>query len=172
MSSEYLLRKDASENAIKTTDLSSYNVIHIATHGTVNSEHPELSGLMLSQKPGTTDDGMLYNGEIYNLKLNADLVVMSACETGLGKISQGEGVIGLGRSLIYAGAKNIVCSLWQVSDASTSALMINFYTNLLKASKKEQMAFTDKLHNAKLKMISEGKFAHPYFWSPFIIIGK
>lgn len=172
MSSEYLLRKDASETAIKTTDLSSYNVIHIATHGTVNSEHPELSGLMLSQKPGTTDDGMLYNGEIYNLKLNADLVVMSACETGLGKISQGEGVIGLGRSLIYAGAKNIVCSLWQVSDASTSALMINFYTNMLKASKKEQMAFTDKLHNAKLKMISEGKFAHPYFWSPFIIIGK
>ena len=172
MSSEYLLRKDASETAIKTADLSSYNVIHIATHGTVNSEHPELSGLMLSQKEGTTDDGMLYNGEIYNLKLNADLVVMSACETGLGKISQGEGVIGLGRSLIYAGAKNIVCSLWQVSDVSTSALMINFYTNLLKAGKKEQMAFTDKLHNAKLKMISDGKFAHPYFWSPFIIIGK
>lgn len=172
MSSEYLLRKDASETAIKTADLSSYNVIHIATHGTVNSEHPELSGLLLSQKEGTTDDGMLYNGEIYNLKLNADLVVMSACETGLGKISQGEGVIGLGRSLIYAGAKNIVCSLWQVSDISTSALMINFYTNLLKASKKEQMAFTDKLHNAKLKMISEEKFAHPYFWSPFIIIGK
>lgn len=172
MLAEYLLRKDASETAIKSTDLRNYNVIHIATHGTVNSEHPELSGLMLSQKEGTTDDGMLYNGEIYNLKLNADLVVMSACETGLGKISQGEGVIGLGRSLIYAGAKNIVCSLWQVSDASTSTLMINFYSNLLKNSKKDGTGFTDKLHNAKLKMISDGKFAHPYFWSPFIIIGK
>ncbi|MBO4372230.1 MAG: CHAT domain-containing protein [Bacteroidales bacterium] len=172
MSAEYFLRKDASETTIKTSNLRQYNVIHIATHGTVNSEHPELSGLMLSQKPGTTDDGMLYNGEIYNLNLDADLVVMSACETGLGKISQGEGVIGLGRSLIYAGAKNIVCSLWQVSDASTSVLMTNFYTNMLKNSKKDQFAFTDKLHNAKLKMISEGKFAHPYFWSPFIIIGK
>ena len=172
MHAEYLLRTDASETAIKSTDLRNYNIIHIATHGTVNSEHPELSGLMLSQKPGTNDDGMLYNGEIYNLKLNADLVVMSACETGLGKISQGEGVIGLGRSLIYAGAKNIVCSLWQVSDASTSTLMINFYSNLLKNSKKDGTGFTDKLHNAKLKMISEEKFAHPYFWSPFIIIGK
>ena len=172
MHAEYLLRKDASETAIKSTDLRNYNIIHIATHGTVNSEHPELSGLMLSQKEGTTDDGMLYNGEIYNLRLDADLVVMSACETGLGKISQGEGVIGLGRSLIYAGAKNIVCSLWQVSDASTSTLMINFYTNLLKNSKKDGTGFTDKLHNAKLKMISEEKFAHPYFWSPFIIIGK
>ena len=172
MHAEYLLRKDASETAIKSTDLRNYNIIHIATHGTVNSEHPELSGLMLSQKEGTNDDGMLYNGEIYNLRLDADLVVMSACETGLGKISQGEGVIGLGRSLIYAGAKNIVCSLWQVSDASTSTLMINFYSNLLKNSKKDGTGFTDKLHNAKLKMISDGKFAHPYFWSPFIIIGK
>ncbi len=172
MSAEYFLRKDASENTIKSTNLKQYNIIHIATHGTVDTEHPELSGLMLSQKEGTDDDGMLYNGEIYNLQLNADLVVMSACETGLGKISQGEGVIGLGRSLIYAGAKNIVCSLWQVSDASTSALMTNFYTNMLKTNKKEQTSFSEKLHNAKLKMIAGEKFAHPYFWSPFIIIGK
>lgn len=172
MEADYLLRKEASETAIKNADLKQYNIIHVATHGTVDSEHPELSGLLLSSGEGSKDDGMLYNGEIYNLRLNANLVVLSACETGLGKISEGEGVIGLGRSLIYAGAKNIVCSLWQVSDASTENLMINFYNNLLSTPKEIQLSYSEKLRAAKLKMISEEKFAHPYYWSPFIIIGK
>jgi CHAT domain-containing protein len=112
----------------------------------------------------------LYSGEIYNLKLNADLVVLSACETGLGKIQQGEGIIGLTRALLYAGAKNIIVSLWEVADESTSDLMVNFYKNTLAG--KGQLSYSEALRNAKLKMIGEGKYAHPLYWSPFILIGK
>ena len=167
-----LIRKDANEKNIKNINLNQYKIIHIATHGTVNTENPELSGLYLSQDNTKQDDGMLYSGEIYNLKLNAELIVLSACETGLGKIIKGEGVIGLGRALLYAGAKNIIASFWQVSDASTAALMTNFYDNIYRKMKSEEISFSENLHVAKLKMINEGKFAHPYFWSPFVIIGQ
>ncbi len=167
-----LIRKDADETNIKNIDLKQYKIIHIATHGTVNTENPELSGLFLSQDTTKKEDGMLYSGEIYNLKLNADLIILSACETGLGKIIKGEGVIGLGRALLYAGAKNIIASFWQVSDASTAVLMTNFYDNINKKAKRDNISFSENLYNAKLKMINEGKFAHPYFWSPFVIIGE
>ncbi|MCQ2973456.1 MAG: CHAT domain-containing protein [Bacteroidales bacterium] len=172
MVSEKIIRKDANETNIKKLKLNEYNIIHIATHGIVDTEKPELSGILLENDKNSNDDGMLYNGEIYNLKLNANLVVLSACETGLGKIAQGEGVIGLGRSLLYAGAKNIICSLWQVSDVSTSKLMIDFYNNMFNFDKSKSFKFSNDLHNAKLEMIKTNKFAHPYFWSPFIIIGK
>ena len=144
--------------------------MHFATHDFVNSGRPELSGLLLAQDTTSGEHGVLYSGEIYNLKLNADLVVLSACETGLGKIQKGEGIIGLTRALLYAGAKNIIVSLWQVADESTSDLMVDFYKNSLVS--KGQISYSEALRNAKLKMISEGKYAHPIFWSPFILIGK
>jgi CHAT domain-containing protein len=150
--------------------LAKYKVLHFATHGFVNSERPELSGLVLAQDTTGGEDGVLYSGEIYNLKLNADLVVLSACETGLGKIQKGEGIIGLTRALLYAGAKNMIVSLWQVADESTSDLMVDFYKNSLE--NKGQIAYSEALRNAKLKMISEGRYAHPLYWSPFILIGK
>ena len=111
----------------------------------------------------------MFSGEIYNLELNADLTVLSACETGLGKIAEGEGVIGLTRALLYAGSKNIIVSLWQVSDESTSQLMVDFYKNIFLNDKE---GFSENLTKSKLKLINEGKFAHPFFWSPFVLIGK
>jgi CHAT domain-containing protein len=172
------LKGNASEKNIKSGELQNYKYIHLATHGFVNSEKPELSGLLLAQVADSTNeqnDGILYSGEIFNLKLNADLVVLSACETGLGQIKKGEGIIGLTRALLYAGAKNLMVSLWPVSDESTSDLMIDFYKNLLSeksARLSNSVRFAPLLQQAKLKMISEEKFARPYFWSPFILIGQ
>ena len=172
------LKGNASERNIKSGELENYKYIHLATHGFVNSEKPELSGILLAQVPDSTNeqnDGILYSGEIFNLKLNADLVVLSACETGLGQIKKGEGIIGLTRALLYAGAKNLMVSLWQVSDQSTSDLMISFYKNLLNeksARLSNPVRFAPLLQQAKLKMIGEAKFAHPYYWSPFIMIGQ
>jgi CHAT domain-containing protein len=165
------IKKNANEEFIKSGELRKYRLIHFATHGFVNTLKPELSGLLLAQDTTINEDGILYSGEIYNLKLNADLTVLSACETGLGKIKKGEGLIGLTRALLYAGSKNIIVSLWKVADKSTSDLMIDFYKNLLEA-KQEKKEFSQALQQAKLKMIDEGKYAHPFYWSPFILIGK
>lgn len=162
-------RKFANEEFIKSGALKDYKFLHIATHGMVNEEKPELSCILLAQDTTSTEDNILYSGEIYNLELNTDLTVLSACETGLGKIAEGEGVIGLTRALLYAGSKNIIVSLWQVSDESTNQLMVNFYKNIFN-DKKEGFALP--LSQAKLKLIKEGKYAHPFFWSPFILIGK
>jgi CHAT domain-containing protein len=170
LKAKVLLHDNANEKSIKSGELEQYRVLHIATHGFVNSERPELSGLLMAQDTTGVEDGVLFSGEIYNLKLNADLVVLSACETGLGKIQKGEGIIGLTRALLYAGAKNIIVSLWQVLDESTSDLMVDFYKNSLKS--KGQLSYSEALRNAKLKMIIEGKYANPFFWSPFILIGK
>jgi CHAT domain-containing protein len=174
----------ANEEFIKSGELKNYKYIHFATHGFVNTDEPELSGILLAQDTSSIfesykdpygniadqNDGILYQSEIYNLELNSDLVVLSACETGLGKITSGEGVIGLTRALLYAGTKNIIVSLWSVSDISTSKLMIVFYENLLKS--KEKKNFSKHLQKAKLHLIKQGTFAHPFFWSPFILIGK
>jgi len=170
LKAKVLLHNNANEKSIKSGELEQYKVLHFATHGFVNSEKPELSSLLLAQDTTGGEDGVLYSGEIYNLKLNADLAVLSACETGLGKIQKGEGIIGLTRALLYAGAKNIIVSLWQVADESTSALMVDFYKNSL--TSKGQLSYSEALRNAKLKMIREEKYAHPFFWSPFILIGK
>ncbi len=160
------------EKFVKSGILKDYRYLHFATHGFVNSKKPELSGILLAQDTLGGNDGILFSGEIYNLELNSDLVVLSACETGLGKISKGEGVIGLTRALLYAGTKNIIVSLWQVADKSTSDLMIDFYENLL-TNEKNRKNFTKPFRTSKLDMIKKGgKFAHPYFWSPFILIGK
>ena len=170
LKAKVLLHSNANEKSIKSGELEQYKVLHFATHGFINSERPELSGLLLAQDTTGGEDGVLYSGEIYNLKLNADLVVLSACETGLGKIQKGEGIIGLTRALLYAGAKNIIVSLWQVPDKSTSDLMVDFYRNLLAI--KGQISYSEALRNAKLRMISEGNNTYPFFWSPFILIGK
>ena len=165
---------DASEEFIKSEAIKKYSFLHIATHGFVNSEKPELSGIILSTNKAGGNDGVLYSGEIYNLELNADLVVLSACETGLGKVMKGEGIIGLSRALLYAGTNNLIVSLWKVSDVSTSKLMIDFYDNYLKHSydNQQKFAYAKYLQQAKLKMIKENKFGHPFFWSPFILVGN
>ncbi|MFC2126381.1 CHAT domain-containing protein, partial [Bacteroidota bacterium] len=160
----------ASESTLKTEDLNQYKFIHFATHGMVNEKHPELSGLLFAQTTDQDDDGMLYSGEIYNLDINADLVSLSACETGLGKVVTGEGVVGLSRAFTYAGTKNLLVSYWKVSDESTSILMQDFYRNALDSETK--MTYGAALRTAKLNMINKGTYIHPYYWSPFVIIGN
>jgi CHAT domain-containing protein/tetratricopeptide (TPR) repeat protein len=176
--------KKADESILKSDELLNYRILHFATHGFVNTENPELSGILTAQDTSASftdnediygniaqqNDGIWYQSEIYNTKFNADLVVLSACETGLGKIASGEGVIGLTRALLYAGTKNIIVSLWQVSDESTKQLMVGFYKNLL--AKRSGSAYAEHLRKAKLQLIKEGTYAHPFFWSPFILIGK
>lgn len=163
-----MMQQDADEHRLKSEDLKQYGYVHFATHGIVDETSPELSRIFL-QTGSTLEDGYLYAGEIYNLELDADLVTLSACETGLGKISKGEGVIGLSRALVYAGAKNCMVSFWKVSDESTALLMTSYYRDLLK---QEAVDLSSALRKAKLEMIKDQSFASPYYWAPFILIGN
>ncbi|MFZ5970233.1 MAG: CHAT domain-containing protein [Bacteroidota bacterium] len=165
--SQVVTHSQASETTIKHTDLSQFRYLHFATHGIVDERSPELSRIFLNTDDH--EDGHLYAGEIYNLSLSADLAVLSACQTGLGKISKGEGVIGLSRALVYAGAKNLVVSFWSVADESTTQLMTDFYRFLLADPGGN---YKIALQKAKQKMIQEKRFAEPYFWAPFILIGN
>lgn len=157
-------------------NLEDYKYIHFATHGFVNQEEPEFSGILLVPDSTGQEDGILFSGEIYNIPLNSELVTMSACETGLGKISTGEGIIGITRALLYAGTKNVNVSLWKVSDQSTRNLMINLYERLVsKEVPKNPLLSLDyayDLRKAKLALLNDEKFNRPYYWSPFVLIGK
>jgi CHAT domain-containing protein/tetratricopeptide (TPR) repeat protein len=165
-----LLHEDANEKNVKSGETGEYRILHFATHGFTDTDKPELSGLLLAQDTTGGEDGVLYTGEMYNLKLNADLVVLSACETGLGKIQKGEGVMGLARALLYAGANNIMVSLWSVNDISTNTIMLEFYRKLITSGRRS--SYPEALRAAKLKMIGSGKFSSPFYWSPFILIGQ
>lgn len=178
----YRSNNNANESSIKSEELQKFSIVHLATHGKVDEKEPRFSFILLAQDTSiknktfeltiqvadNQNEGFLYQSEIFQLKLNADLVVLSACETGLGQISQGEGLIGISRAFLYAGAKNIIVSLWQVDDQRTRDLMIDFYKNFLLMNNSN---YSDELRYAKIKMIEEGRFAHPYFWSSFILIG-
>ncbi|HEU5291777.1 MAG TPA: CHAT domain-containing tetratricopeptide repeat protein [Cyclobacteriaceae bacterium] len=164
--SQVYLKSDANETAIKSNSLKNYSLVHFATHGVVDENSPELSRIYL-QNDSESEDGNLFAGEIYNLELNAQLVALSACQTGLGKISKGEGVIGLSRALVYAGAKSIIVSFWSVADESTAALMTDFYKQLLE---NPSLNYSRDLRQAKLNLM-KGQYAAPYYWAPFILIG-
>ena len=166
---EVFLRKKAQEATLKNDQFKKSKYIHFATHGVVNETSPELSQIFLAATANQKEDGNLYSGEIYNLAINADLVTLSACQTGLGKITKGEGIIGLTRALLYAGSRNVVVSLWKVADESTAILMIDFYKVLLE---KHKGNFSASLRQSKINMINEGKFSKPYYWSPFVLIGQ
>jgi CHAT domain-containing protein len=167
MGAKSYIFQEATEKSVKEGILSNAQYIHFATHGLVNKTQPEFSGLLLAQNGKSEEDDILFAGEIYGLSLHADLVTLSACETGLGKFSKGEGVVGLTRAFLYAGAENIMVSLWKVSDSSTSLLMIEFYKQLLNGKTK-----AESLRKTKLAMLKDKKFNKPYYWSPFVIIGR
>ena len=169
LSADMFLQDNAHEEVVKSIELQQYKYLHFATHGMVDENQPELSQVFLAPQQNEEHDGDLYSGEIYNLKINADLVTLSACQTGLGKITKGEGIIGLSRALLFAGANNLVVSLWSVSDASTSELMVDFYEEL---ARNANTSFTEALQTAKQKMIRSGKYGAPYHWAPFILIGQ
>ena len=165
---EIYLRNNATEENVKREgNLKKFNYIHFATHGFIDEAKPDFSSLVLTKETNSEEDGFLQAKEIFNLDLNADLVVLSACQTGLGKLIRGEGMVGLTRAFMYAGTPTVMVSLWSVSDVSTATLMGEFYRNLVK----EKLSKTEALRNAQLSMLGNEKFAHPFYWAPFVIIG-
>jgi CHAT domain-containing protein len=147
-----------------------YRVIHLATHGLVNAQHPESSGLVFSlvDRTGQAVNGFLPAHEMYNLRLGADLVVLSACQTALGQDVRGEGLIGMTRAFMYAGAPRVVASLWTVPDRATAELMARFYENLLH----KHMRAAAALRAAQLDLRSSTRWSQPYYWAGFVLQGE
>ena len=158
----------ASEDNVKTRDLKKYRVIHIATHGLLNAERPQFTGLVLSLVGNKSGDGFLRTDEIFNLNLGGSLVMLSACETGLGREKRGEGVIGLTRAFMYAGAPTVGVSLWSVADKSTADLMTDFYKRLLSTP---DASPSSSLRAAQVAMIDGKKYSPPFYWAPFVLVG-
>ncbi|PHK45223.1 tetratricopeptide TPR_1 repeat-containing protein, partial [Nostoc linckia z16] len=160
----------ASRNTATSKDLSQYNIIHFATHGILNSKHPELSGIVLSlfDDKGMPQNGFLRLHDVFNLNLKAELVVLSACKTGLGEEVRGEGLVGLTRGFMYAGSPRVVVSLWSVDDQATSELMKAFYQKMLQQGLKPAAA----LRTAQLEIWRTKRYAAPYYWAAFTLQGE
>jgi CHAT domain-containing protein len=159
---------DASEANVKTRDITKYRLVHVATHGLLDAERPQFTGVVLSLVGNHDADGFLRTDEVFNLRLGAQLVMLSACETGLGKEKRGEGVIGLTRAFLYAGSPSVGVSLWSVADRSTAELMSDFYKRLLT---KQQPAPPAALRAAQQQMIAGKKYSAPFYWAPFVLVG-
>ena len=161
---------DASKQVAMSGQLSQYRIVHFAAHALLNGNHPELSGIVLSlfDRQGESVDGFLRLNEIYNLHLPADLVVLSACETGLGTEVKGEGLIGLTRGFLYAGAERVAGSLWKVDDVATAELMGRFYEKMMKEGEPAAAA----LRHAQLELMRERRWGNAYFWAAFTIEGE
>ncbi|MCI0388947.1 MAG: CHAT domain-containing protein [Acidobacteria bacterium] len=163
---------DFKANRVTATsaELSQYRYIHFATHGLLDSQRPGLSSLALSMvdEQGRPQDGFLRAHEVYNLNLPAELVVLSACRTGLGKEIKGEGLVGLTRGFMYAGAARVVVSLWNVNDKATSVLMAKFYQEMLKEGQRPAAA----LRSAQVEMLRSSQWQSPYYWSAFVLQGE
>ena len=162
---------DASEDNLETRDVSKYRVLHIATHGLLNAERPQFTGLVLSLVGNKAEDGFLRTDEVFNLRLGSPLVILSACETGLGKEKRGEGVMGLTRAFMYAGAPTVGVSLWSVADKSTAELMTDFYKRLLVTGASSPVAPSAAMRDAQLAMIAGKKYSAPFYWAPFVLVG-
>lgn len=159
----------ATEEAFKSEPLDRYRRVHVASHAVMDENQPQRSGIVFSLSRRRRDeDGILRVNEIMNLKLNSDLVVISACQTGLGKMVRGEGMVGLTRALIYAGARRVGVSLWAVNDAGAAELMAAFYAGL-----RAGRPAAEALRAARRKVAREmgPAYRHPYFWAPFVLVG-
>jgi CHAT domain-containing protein/Tfp pilus assembly protein PilF len=163
------LGEQAREETVKAEKLEDYRYIHFASHGFIDETQPSRSGILFSRDSHSTDDGVLQMGEIMRLKLNADLVTLSACSTGLGKLVNGEGILGLTRAFFYAGARNVTVSLWNVNDSATATLMKVYYQNLNRG-----LANSAALRQAKLALLrgKDAAWRHPYFWAAFVLVGE
>ncbi|BDS12933.1 CHAT domain-containing protein [Aureispira anguillae] len=165
---DFFFKEAANEHNFKQF-ASNYAVVHLAMHGVLNHQHPLLSSLAFTEDHNKTENNFLEAHEISNMQLNNELVVLSACETGYGAFKQGEGIISLARSFMYAGTPSLVVSLWSVNDFSTATIMQYFYQNLNKGIPKDEA-----LRQAKLDFINNSTdiLTHPAFWSPFILLGN
>jgi CHAT domain-containing protein/tetratricopeptide (TPR) repeat protein len=165
---DIFLRERAKEEIVKFRDLRKYKIIHFATHGFIDDIRPSRSAVILTLDNDPKEDGFLQMREIFNLDLNADLVTLSACQTGLGKLIKGEGIVGLNRAFFYAGASSVLMSLWTVNDHAGAQFMERFYYHLKNAKPKAKA-----LRKVKLEMIrSKTSLSHPYYWAGFILSGE
>lgn len=165
---EVFVGRDATEARLKEVlRASPPRILHLAAHGLADPVEPINSSIILAPSSDPAEDGQLYTLEILSLPTAPDLIVMSACESARGMISRGEGVVGLSRAFLAAGAHGVVASLWPVSDASTADLMKTFYGSMLRS---HEPAF-EALRKARLSLLDNSQFSHPFYWSPFILIG-
>ncbi len=150
-------------------DLARYRIVHFATHSRIDTRLPALSGVLLSEvgADGAPRQGLLSLEDIYNLRLGADLVVLSGCETALGREVRGEGLVGLTRGFFQAGATRVVASLWPVQDRATAELMSHFYRAMLRDGQSPAAA----LREAQLALAHDRRWADPYYWAGFILLG-
>jgi CHAT domain-containing protein/Tfp pilus assembly protein PilF len=160
---------DASASYLFKQNMAEFSYIHFATHGFVDMDKPQNSGIAFTRNSGSRNpaDGILFTSDVYKLRLKAELVCISSCESGLGKFYKGEGIVGLSRAFLYAGARNLTVSLWKVDDLATSQLMIQYYKEIEKGN-----ALSQALTQAKRKMLASSQFHHPYYWASFILIGQ
>jgi CHAT domain-containing protein len=162
------LGKASSEGAVKRESLRRYRRLHFATHSLIDETSPSRSAVVLTLGNDPDDDGFLEVSEISELDLDCDLVVLSACQTGRGQLLSGEGIIGLSRAFLLAGARTLVVSHWNVSDISTAQLMESFYRHLT-----TRHSNAAALRNSKLQMLKSGTHTrHPYYWASFVMVGR
>ncbi len=161
---------DANRDAVLNSDITDYKILHFATHGLMNETRPELSGILLSLfgRDGTKNDGgFIRLQDVYGMNLNADLVVLSACDTGVGKEVKGEGLMSLNNAFLQAGAKSVVSSLWKVDDDATKELMTGFYEGLAN----DNLTTSAALRQAQIKMYNDPRFHSPFYWASFTVEG-
>jgi CHAT domain-containing protein len=166
----FALDFDANRVLATGPELSRYRIVHFATHGILDSQNPELSAIVLStiNPQGRPQDGFLRLHDIYNLNLPAELVVLSACDSGLGKEIKGEGLVGLTRGFMYAGSKRVMASLWNVDDEATAALMEQFYRRMIN----DGLSPAAALRDAQLTIWRQQRWRAPYFWAAFEMQGE
>jgi len=162
---------EANRAAVMNDDLSKYRIIHFATHSFLDTAHPELSSIVLStlDRQGKPQEGFLRAHEVFNLKLGAELVVLSGCRTGLGKEVKGEGLYGMTRGFMYAGSKRVLVSLWDVQDQATAQLMTDFYRDLLGPKRPNTAA---ALRAAQIAIWRDVRWQAPYYWAGFVLQGE
>ncbi|MDP2915919.1 MAG: CHAT domain-containing protein [Candidatus Aminicenantes bacterium] len=163
---DVFLKGQASEKTLQSAPLDDYKIIHFAAHGLIDDQRPARSSIVLSLDPAAPEDGFVQVREIYNLKMRASLVGLSACQTGLGRFVRGEGIEGLNRAFFYAGASSVLMTLWSVNDEAGSQLVERFYRRLRAAD-----PIMDALRAAKLDLVRSPAFSHPYYWAGYVITG-
>ncbi|MEG4046348.1 tetratricopeptide repeat protein [Microcoleus sp. Pol17C2] len=170
VSTRQILDFEASRTTATDGNLVNYQIIHFATHGMANSKNPELSGILMStvDEKGNLVNGFLRLTDIFNLKLAANLVVLSACQTGMGQNVKGEGMVGLTRGFMYAGAQRVAVSLWSVDDEGTAVFMQKFYQKMVQ----QKLAPAAALRAAQMEMMQEEKWKSPYYWAAFTLQGE
>jgi len=160
-------REQANKEQLINHNLDDYKIIHFATHSIIDENIPARSSIVLSLDEDLTQDGFLQMREIYNLKLDSDLVTLSSCQTGLGEFIKGEGIEGINRAFFYAGTSSVLMSLWAVNDQASYQLMERFYFHLHSSE-----SIMSALRKAKLELINSNTLSHPYYWAGFIVSGK